>query len=80
MVITGRAGRTHRLSRFYWDELGAALHGNAARNEAADFLQARHDLVGENFRGERLVIPAGQLKVRSNDTDYRFAPTPLSHT
>ncbi len=42
------------------------------RNEAADFLQARHDLVGENFRGERLVIPAGQLKVRSNDTDYRF--------
>ena len=42
------------------------------RNEAADYLQARHDKVGEAFHGERLVIPAGQLKVRSNDTDYRF--------
>ena len=26
------------------------------------------------FPGERLVIPAGGLKVRSNDTDYRFRP------
>ncbi len=26
------------------------------------------------FTGERLVIPAGPLKVRSNDTDYRFRP------
>ena len=43
-----------------------------ARAEVADYLQARHDLVGEAFKGERLVIPAGGLKVRSNDTDYRF--------
>ena len=42
-----------------------------ARAEVADYLQARHDLVGEAFKGERLVIPAGGLKVRSNDTDYR---------
>ena len=26
------------------------------------------------FPGERLVIPAGGLKIRSNDTDYRFRP------
>ena len=26
------------------------------------------------FKGERLVIPAGPLKVRSNDCDYRFRP------
>ena len=26
------------------------------------------------FPGERLVIPAGGLKVRSNDTDYRYRP------
>jgi Xaa-Pro aminopeptidase len=26
------------------------------------------------FPGERLVVPAGQLKVRSNDCDYRFRP------
>ncbi|MDO5049591.1 MAG: aminopeptidase P family protein [Actinomycetaceae bacterium] len=42
------------------------------RGEAADYLQARHDKIGQDFKGERLVIPAGGLKVRSNDTDYRF--------
>lgn len=42
------------------------------RNEAADFLPARHDLAGSAFAGERLVIPAGGLKVRNNDCDYRF--------
>ena len=36
---------------------------HAARRRAA---------VSARFPGERLVIPAGQLKVRSNDTDYRF--------
>lgn len=43
-----------------------------ARTGAADFVEARHDKVGRLFPGERLVIPAGGLKVRSNDTDYRF--------
>ncbi|WP_243640456.1 aminopeptidase P family protein [Nocardioides jejuensis] len=31
------------------------------------------------FPGERLVIPAGSYKVRSNDTDYRFRPD-TAHT
>jgi Xaa-Pro aminopeptidase len=31
------------------------------------------------FPGERLVIPAGTFKVRSNDTDYRFRPE-TAHT
>ncbi|HET9128529.1 MAG TPA: aminopeptidase P family protein [Propionibacteriaceae bacterium] len=30
--------------------------------------------LAEAFPGERLVIPAGGLTVRSNDTDYRFRP------
>ena len=30
--------------------------------------------VSELYPGERLVIPAGGLKVRSNDTDYRYRP------
>jgi Xaa-Pro aminopeptidase len=34
--------------------------------------QARRQRLGEQFRGERLVIPSGGFKVRSNDTDYRF--------
>lgn len=42
------------------------------RSAAADYLQARADKAGEPFAGERLVIPAGTYKVRSNDTDYRF--------
>lgn len=36
---------------------------HAARRRAA---------VSARFPGERLVVPAGRLKVRSNDTDYRF--------
>ena len=39
---------------------------------AAGFTPARRAQVSEAFPGERLVIPAGSLKVRSNDTDYRF--------
>ncbi len=42
------------------------------RSAAADFLPARHRAVGVRFTGERLVIPAGPLKVRNNDCDYRF--------
>jgi len=35
---------------------------------------ARRARLAETFPGERLVIPAGTFKVRSNDTDYRFRP------
>lgn len=50
------------------------------RAEVADFLPARHAKLGKQFIGERLVFPAGDLKVRSNDTDYRFrAHSAFSH-
>ncbi|WP_457031826.1 aminopeptidase P family protein [Kitasatospora sp. P5_F3] len=39
----------------------AAMPGRRARLAAA-------------FPGERLIVPAGQLKVRSHDCDYRFRP------
>jgi Xaa-Pro aminopeptidase len=45
-----------------------------ARAEVADHAERRRAAVSEQFRGERLVIPAGGLKVRSNDTDYVFRP------
>ncbi len=38
----------------------------------ADWAAARRQKLAETFPGERLVIPAGTYKVRSNDTDYRF--------
>ena len=40
--------------------------------EAAPFCAKRREALSKAFPGERLVIPAGSLKVRSNDTDYRF--------
>jgi Xaa-Pro aminopeptidase len=45
-----------------------------ARAEVATWAAARRAAVSERFRGERLVIPAGGLKVRSNDCDYVFRP------
>lgn len=48
--------------------------------EFAQFTPARRDAVSAAFPGERLVVPAGGLKVRSNDTDYRFRPhTAFAH-
>ena len=41
---------------------------------AAVWARRRRERVSAQFPGERLVIPAGGLKVRSNDTDYRFRP------
>lgn len=41
---------------------------------ATEWTKARRDAISAQFPGERLVIPAGGLKVRSNDTDYRFRP------
>ena len=43
-------------------------------DEVAPYAAARRAAVSARFPGERLVIPAGPLKVRSNDTDYRFRP------
>ena len=45
-----------------------------ARDEVADHAARRRRAISVQFPGERLVIPAGPLKVRSNDCDYRFRP------
>jgi Xaa-Pro aminopeptidase len=37
-----------------------------------EWAHARRERLGEQFPGERLVIPSGAFKVRANDTDYRF--------
>ncbi|GAA2855325.1 Xaa-Pro aminopeptidase 1 [Microbacterium arabinogalactanolyticum] len=43
----------------------------AARAQAP-YATARRDAVSKAFPGKRLVVPAGSLKQRSNDTDYPF--------
>ena len=45
-----------------------------ARDAVADHAARRRRTISELFKGERLVVPAGPLKVRSNDCDYRFRP------
>ncbi|MGB3764074.1 MAG: aminopeptidase P N-terminal domain-containing protein, partial [Ornithinimicrobium sp.] len=40
----------------------------------APYADRRRSALSETFPGERLVVPAGGLKVRSNDTDYVFRP------
>ena len=50
-----------------------------AREQSA-FTAARRDALSAAFPGKRLVIPAGELKQRSNDTDYPFrAHSAFSH-
>ncbi|MFG2226584.1 aminopeptidase P family protein [Streptomyces sp. NPDC048644] len=63
-------------------ELAAFLSGHWAatpppgntQNPVAELTPARRARLSARFPGERLIIPAGELKVRSNDCDYRFRP------
>jgi Xaa-Pro aminopeptidase len=41
---------------------------------AAASARRHREQISAQFPGERLVIPAGGLKIRSNDTDYRYRP------
>ncbi len=41
---------------------------------SAPYAAARRAALASEFPGRTLVIPAGPLKTRSNDTDYRFRP------
>ncbi|MGB6005537.1 MAG: aminopeptidase P family protein [Ornithinimicrobium sp.] len=52
----------------------AADHTPPERSVVAQYALQRRGVVSRDFAGERLVIPAGGLKVRSNDTDYDFRP------
>ena len=76
--------RSHKPQSNAFKEFMASGWGprpeSATRTEVADYLPQRHKAVSEAFPDTRLVIPAGNLKVRSNDTDYRFrAHSAFSH-
>ncbi len=58
-----------------WGEREATV----PRHPVAASAAARRARLAEAFPGERLVLPAGTFKVRSNDTDYRFRPD-TAHT
>jgi Xaa-Pro aminopeptidase len=54
-----------------WADRGERV---TAPGPAAPFTADRRERISALFPGERLVVPAGPLKTRSNDTDYRFRP------
>ncbi|SEG82734.1 Xaa-Pro aminopeptidase [Nonomuraea solani] len=64
------------------DELAAFMRTGWAETHGAEvsarpiapWAAKRRAALAQRFPGERLVIPAGTLKVRSNDSDYRFRP------
>jgi Xaa-Pro aminopeptidase len=65
---------TDELRAFIAEDWAPRTPGATGRSEAARYASARRDAVSAAFRGERLIVPAGGLKVRSNDTDYVFRP------
>ncbi|WP_369796640.1 aminopeptidase P family protein [Cellulomonas sp. URHE0023] len=60
--------------RFITSGWGGRPESTVTRGPAADATARRRSEISGRFPGERLVVPAGTFKVRSNDTDYRFRP------
>ena len=54
-----------------WDP---ASRSEAAALAVAPYAAKRRAALSARFPGERLVVPSGPLKVRSNDCDYRYRP------
>ncbi|WP_448061847.1 aminopeptidase P family protein [Cellulomonas hominis] len=53
---------------------GERVPSTVEAGPAAPYTAVRRARLAAQFPGERLVVPAGAYKVRSNDTDYRFRP------
>lgn len=80
-AMRSRRPTSEAFRNFIGSNWGPRDSSGIARSEVADYLPARHQRISEAFPGERLVIPAGGLKVRNNDCDYRFrAHSAFVHT
>lgn len=73
-------GRKNGLYAGISDELEGGMRSGWADTDRHDlepsepsgYAAKRRKAVSAAFPGERIIIPAGQLKTRSNDTDYAF--------
>jgi Xaa-Pro aminopeptidase len=65
---------TDEFRAFVREDWAPRLPTVTAPSPAAPYAAARRAAVSAAYPGERLVIPAGGFKVRSNDTDYAFRP------
>ncbi|WP_112246193.1 aminopeptidase P family protein [Kribbella monticola] len=63
-----------KLRQFMNSGWGDIERADVALSEVGPWASKRRDALSRAFPGERLVIPAGTYKVRSNDTDYVFRP------
>lgn len=66
--------RSAAFQDFMGSQWAPAATDLPSRAPVADAAAARRAALSAKFPGERLVVPAGPLKTRSNDTDYRFRP------
>jgi Xaa-Pro aminopeptidase len=66
--------RSEAFKRFIASGWAPRPDGVPAPAESASWAAARRERLSAQFPGERLVVPAGGPRVRSNDTDYRFRP------
>lgn len=62
------------LSRYMAGDWAASPLPDTARVPGHAVTPARRARLSARFPGERLIVPAGELKVRSNDCDHRFRP------
>ncbi|WP_423834127.1 aminopeptidase P family protein [Streptomyces manipurensis] len=65
---------SEELSRFMADGWATTPLPDTARVPGHALTPARRARLSARFPGERLVVPAGVLTVRSNDCDHRFRP------
>jgi len=63
-----------RLSEFMKGGWAETERIGLAPHSAALWTPARRSQISARFPGIRLVVPAGTLKVRANDADFRFRP------
>ena len=73
------SNRSHRpastaFKNFVMSQWSPRTELGLTASPAAPYTVARRAALSERLPGVRLVIPAGSLKTRSNDTDYRFRP------
>ncbi|MFF8811260.1 aminopeptidase P family protein [Streptomyces pactum] len=65
---------SEELAGFISGQWAASPLPGDIRLPVARLTPARRARLSARFPGERLIIPAGELKVRSNDCDHRFRP------
>ncbi|WP_084956362.1 aminopeptidase P family protein [Thermoactinospora rubra] len=65
---------TEELAAFMTTGWADTARSDLAPLPIAPWAAKRRAALAARFPGERLVVPSGTLKVRSNDCDYRFRP------